>query len=520
MAKIYIFILPVLMVLTSCQSDHNTSTTSAAHQLGAVNLKVSGAPEALPDFEKGLLLLHSFEYEDARAAFQKAQEVDADFAMAYWGEAMTYNQPIWHRQQQAKARATMQRLGGTLDKQLSKAGTALEKDFIKSLDVLYGEGEKEDRDLAYADFMSSLYEKYPDNQEVAAFYALSLLGSVQAGRDVAVFEKGAGIAQSIIRENPEHPGALHYLIHSYDDPNHARLAIDAANRYAKVAPDATHALHMPSHIYVAMGMWEEVVNSNIASYEASIKRMKAKDLDNDARSYHAFHWLQYGYLQKGSVEEAEDILSQMVGYTQELPSVTARSYLVRMLGNFLVETGNWDHPLAATEVDLNDLNISHQAVGYFLKGYQAYRQEDEAGLAALIDTLADKRQQASMIMATGGAPMCSTSSAWGSANKVEVKQAEVMEIELKALLWRLRGDEKKAEKFMVRAVNTQHRIDYSYGPPEVVYPAYEFYADFLMEKKSYTEALKMYEMAQERGPGRTLAVNGELKAKEQLSSVQ
>ncbi len=509
-----VFWLLLLFVVVGCESG--SPAEAEPYQLGEVDLKVTGSPEALPYFEKGLLLLHSFEYEDARAAFQKAQETDEDFAMAYWGEAMTYNQPIWHRQQAEKGRSTMARLGKNLNQQLAKAGTGLEKDLVRSLHVLYGEGEKADRDQAYAEFMSELYEKYPGQQEVAAFYALSLLGSVQAGRDKAVFEKGAGIAQSIIRENPAHPGALHYLIHSYDDPGHARLALDAANSYAKVAPDAAHALHMPSHIYVAMGMWDEVVNSNIASYDASVQRMKAKELDNDARSYHAFHWLQYGYLQKRDFEKAEAILTEMAGYTSELPSVTARSYLVRMLGNFLVETGKWDHPLAATEVELDDLNISHQAVGYFLQGYQAYRQKDETLLAGIIDTLADKRQQATMIMAAGGAPMCSTSSAWGSANKVEVKQAEVMELELKALLWRLRGDEKKAEKYMVRAVNTQHKNDYSYGPPEIVYPAYEFYADYLMEQASYAKALKMYEMAQERGPGRTLAVNGAQKAKAAL----
>jgi tetratricopeptide (TPR) repeat protein len=520
MLRISIFLIPGLLVLAGCNSNSTGSETATTYQLGEIDLEVSGEPVALPYFEKGLLLLHSFEYEDARAEFQKAQEMDADFAMAYWGEAMTYNQPIWHRQQYTKGQAAMKRLGANQEEQLAKAETPLEKDFIRSLGVLYGDGEKEDRDQAYADFMNNLYEAYPDNQEVAAFYALSLLGSVQAGRDKAVFEKGAGVAQGIIRENPEHPGALHYLIHSYDDPGHAPLALNAANNYSRIAPDAAHALHMPSHIYVAMGMWDEVITSNIASYEASVSRMNAKGLGDDARSFHAFHWLQYGYLQKGEFEKAEKILEEMVGYTASLSSVTARSYLVRMLGNFLVETGNWDHPLAETQVDLSDLNISHQAVGHFLEGYQAYRKADKDELTSIIDTLADKRQQASMVMASGGAPMCNTSSSWSTANKVEVKQAEVMEYELKALLWRLKGDHKKAEKYMVRAVNTQYNVDYSYGPPEIVYPAYEFYASYLLEKEDYKKALKMYEMAQERGPGRTLAINGESMAKENLDPVQ
>ena len=146
--------------------------------------------------------------------------------------------------------------------------------------------------------MEQLSEKYPNNHEISAFYALSLLGSVPDGRDDAIYGKGAIIAKGIIEENPNHPGALHYLIHSYDDPAHAHLALNAANSYAKVAPEASHALHMPSHIYLAMGMWDEVISSNINSYQASINRMERKNLDNNARGYHAYHWLQYGYLQK------------------------------------------------------------------------------------------------------------------------------------------------------------------------------------------------------------------------------
>ncbi len=522
MLRISIF-LALVAILGSCKSEPKADQEVSVYQLGEANMKVSGSAEALPHFEKGLLLLHSFEYEDARAAFQKAQKADADFAMAYWGEAMTYNQPIWHRQQYEQGKAALEKLGPNSGERLQAAALELEKDLLRSVEILYGDGKKAERDKAYADYLSELYEKYPGHQEVAAFYALSLLGAVQEGRDKASFEKGAGIAKGILNENPDHPGALHYLIHSYDDPEHARLALSAANRYAEVAPDAAHALHMPSHIYVAMGMWDEVITSNIASYEASVNRMKAKGLGHDARSYHAFHWLLYGYLQREKFEEAERIMEDMIRYTQAQPSVTARSYLVRMLGNFLVETQDWDHPLAATQVDLRELNISHQAIAHFLDGMQAYRQQDEQRLGAVIDTLAEKRQQATIMMATVGSaevPMCSANIAWGKVNKTDIKKAETMELQLKSLLWQLRGDEKKTEKYIVRAVNTQDRLDYSYGPPEVVYPAFEFYADYLMERGAYAKALAMYKKALERGPGRRLPVNGELKAAEKLKPVQ
>ena len=164
-----------------------------------------------------------------------------------------------------------------------------------------------------------------------------------------------------MKENPRHPGALHYLIHSYDDPYHANLALNAADNYSKVAPDAAHALHMPSHIYVAMGMWREVVASNEASWQASVDRMIRKELDNDAQSYHALHWLQYGYLQQGRYEECQQIMTDMVKYVEEKPSQRARAYMIAMMGAFLVETEDWENEVAGIAVDKSDLNVSVRA---------------------------------------------------------------------------------------------------------------------------------------------------------------
>ncbi len=284
-----IIYIGIFILLFSCKK------TQAPNQdyLGVVDIAITGNEIAQPFFEKGLLLLHSFEYEDTRDEFQKAIELDKNMAMAYWGKAMTYNHGLWSQQNFEEATVTLNEL-----KKIENinALSELEQDFIKAVRVLYSANKaKKERDQDYADYMKKLYEKYPDNHEVAAFYALSLLGSVPDGRDEKIYGKGALIAQGIIEENSNHPGALHYLIHSYDDPQHANLALDAAYSYAKVAPDASHALHMPSHIFVAMGMWDEVVKSNENSYQASVNRMEGKKLDNDARGYHAFHWLEYGY---------------------------------------------------------------------------------------------------------------------------------------------------------------------------------------------------------------------------------
>ncbi len=503
---------PILLLLLLWSCSNAPATEDAPSRLGQVDFEVTGAPEALPHFEKGLLLLHSFEYEDARAAFLQAQEADAGFAMAYWGEAMTHNKGLWQRQNYEDGKAALDKLAPTAEARLAKAGTELERDFLQAVDILYGEGDKFERDKAYAQRMEELYAKYPANHEVAAFYALSLLSSVPVGRDEGVYEKGARIAEGILKENPSHPGALHYLIHSYDDPGHAHLAVQAADSYADVAPDAAHALHMPSHIYVAMGMWGEVVASNENSYAASVSRMKEKELDNDARSYHAFHWLLYGYLQQERLEDARRVMREMVQYTEETPSGGARSYLVRMKGNYLVETGDWEGEFADVETELEDLSISQQAVFAFLEGMKAYRNENSPKLKALIEEMGQKRVQAGMAVTSEGVPMCSAGSSFDKNNKADIDQAQAMEWELKALLAMLRNDDAQAERWLKEATEIQDGASYSYGPPEIVKPTYELYGEWLLEKNRPEEALEQFEKALQRGPKRRHALNGKMKA--------
>lgn len=507
MAKLSFCAILLSTLVLACGAPAEEAEQSAS-RLGEAHLPTSGNEAALPHFEKGLLLLHSFEYEDARAAFLEAQQADTSFAMAYWGEAMTRNHPIWRRQQYEQGQAALAKLGGTPEERLAKAPTQLERELLGGVELLFGPGEKEARDSLYAEYMAGLHEQYPEQQEIAAFYALALLGAVPAGRDEAIYERGAAIAQGILNENPRHPGALHYLIHSYDDPGHARLALSAANSYAKVAPDAAHALHMPSHIYVAMGMWDEVVSSNIASYEASVKRMERLDLDHDARSYHAFHWLLYGHLQRGERAEAERILQEMAGYTEALPSEQARSYWVRMKGNFLVETQDWEHPLSEISFSREGLNISHQAVDAFVEGMKAYRAGAGEELALIIAELSRDRQQAAMGMSTEAPPMCSAGGSYRKPNPIDVGQAEVMELQLRALQAQLSKQPAEVETYLQQAVERQDGLNYAYGPPEIIYPAYEHYADWLREQGRSEEALAQYERALERGPGRRLALAG------------
>tara|TARA_R110002111_G_scaffold1074_5_gene7726 strand:+ start:2292 stop:3866 length:1575 start_codon:yes stop_codon:yes gene_type:complete len=498
--------LSVIIMFFSCKKE-----ASKTEHLGVVNLTVSGNVEAITDFEKGLLLLHSFEYQDAREAFLKAQNTDPNMAMAYWGEAMTYNHSLWSEQNYEDGFAATEKMKRTEN---TNDLSALEKDLLKAVEVLYTpKTPKNDRDQNYMNFMQNLYNKYPDNHEVAAFYSLSLLGSVSEGRNDSIYGLGADIANKIIKDNAKHPGALHYLIHSYDDPNHAYLALEAANSYAKVAPDASHALHMPSHIYVALGMWDKVIASNIDSYQASLNRMESKELDNDARGYHAYHWLEYGYLQKGQIEAAEKMVFDMQKYSNETPSVRARVHLMFLKGTFLTETNLWDNPVADIKVDVSNLNIAVRSQNYFINGMLAYKNNNKAALDSIIVTMGNEIKKQALLVDNlkSGFTVCASASR-ETPDQTDISESIIMKKQLMALKSWMNKDLVEAEKWLKESVNLQNELSYSYGPPFIQKPTEELYAEFLIEQNRPQEAIELYESSLKKGTKRLSALKGIKKA--------
>jgi len=499
--------------LLACVDTTKTAVETTTAKLGDIAFDVSGNSVAEPAFEKGLLLLHSFEYEDARTAFLEAQTLDSTFAMAYWGEAMSYNHSLWQRQEKEKALAALNKLAPTAAERIELASTDLQKDFFQSLEILFGEGTKYERDLAYNQFLESLTQKYPDNNEISAFYAISLLAASRNGRDAELYDKSARIVQGIIKENPNHPGALHYLIHSYDDPVHAHLAKAAADSYAKVAPDAAHALHMPSHIYVALGRWDDVVTSNIASWNASVKRMERKELKDDARSYHAFNWLQYGFLQRGEFDKADKILRDMVRYKEAVPNKKARGYLLAMKGAQMVERDVWDDEWAALEVDVSDLNLTKKTGHAFLAGRVAYEQEDQEKLAEIIAEMTKRRKKAQNLVGDTGFAMCSAGGfASKPPNQLEIDMATVMEMELAAYLATLKGDMDDAKTWFEKGMALDEKLSYSFGPPNILKPVHEAYAEWLLDNNRAAEALAVFDKSLVRHPRRLRSLEGKKKA--------
>lgn len=456
--------------------------------LGRISFPTSGRPAAQTHFERGVLLLHNFEYRQAREQFRAAQQVDRSFAMAYWGEAMTYNEPIWFAQDADAARVVLKGLA-------VKAPTERERAYLDAVGVLYGDGTKEKRDRRYATAMRQLHERFPDDHEAAAFYALALLGTAHEGRDFRIYMRAAAIAEAVLQDHPDHPGALHYVIHAYDDPIHAPLALRAARRYAEVAPAAAHALHMPSHIFVALGMWDEAARSNEAAWLASQNRPSI-----DAGGYHALWWLQYAYLQQGRAADARRVLETVEKLAGASPPPLILFHQLQMRTMYSVETGQ---PYDAG-IDPAGLDIQAQATHFFVGGSDALnhgrRQDAEQALAALRGL-------------KGAAP--SRQGHDGHAHPVDEAAAAIMEHQLAALLLMADGESRAAIDLMKEATALEDSTPYEFGPPMPPKPAHELLGELLLSLGRPDLARVQFELALLRAPGRALSLLGLARAFEQ-----
>src|SRR5437588_9487468 len=280
-----------------------TAAAFAQPSYGEVAFTNSGPAAVQSDFLHGLAQLHNFEYDDAAEHFRKAQQIAPGFAMAYWGEAMTKNHALWHEEDVSAARATLNRLSRTPEARLAKALTEREKLYFQSIEVLFGDGTKEERDRRYESVLAELHRKFPEDVDAASFYALAILGTAEHGRDFATYMRAAAVLEEVFPQHPRHPGVVHYLIHSYDDSIHAPLGLRAARIYAKIAPEAGHAQHMTSHIFLALGMWDDEVKANETAIDV-VNRVRQKAGKPPAMCGHYNEWLEYGYLQQGRVADA------------------------------------------------------------------------------------------------------------------------------------------------------------------------------------------------------------------------
>ncbi len=295
--------------LIADEGHHHEEVT--AEQLGTVHFPVSCDASVQKPFEKGVALLHSFWYEEADKAFQEIAKDDPKCAMAYWGVAMSKWHQLWN-----KPDAPTIKLGLAAAKKAKslKPKTEREKAYIAAISAFYQNSKKLDhqaRATAYSNAMEKVYREYPDDHEAATFYALSLLAS-DPGEDptFANRKKAAAVLEKLFAIEPDHPGVAHYLIHSYDSPQMAQLGLPAAKAYAKIAPAAPHALHMPSHIFARVGDWQDDIDSNLASIAAT-RKTAAMHMGGEGHQFHAMDYLVYAYLQSGQEDKAKQVIEEV-----------------------------------------------------------------------------------------------------------------------------------------------------------------------------------------------------------------
>ncbi len=445
------------------------SRLAAQDDLGTIDFPTSGTAEAQENFIRGVLFLHSFEYESAARAFRRAQNADPDFAMAYWGEAMTHNHPIWMEQDRDAARAVLARLAPTADERRAKAPTGREKSYLDVIEILYGQGDKASRDTAYSQAMARFTSKYPDDHNAAAFYALSILGTSHGGRDFATYMRAAAVVEEVFDENPHHPGAVHYLIHSYDDPIHAPLGLRAATIYSKIAPAAAHAQHMTSHIFLALGMWDDVVAANeVASAQI------------DGRLGHYTSWLEYGYLQQGRYDEVLERVREAQRQATKSGTARLRRYFANLWAVYMMDTRRWNGVVARMPVDTTGVGSAAARVA-FVRGVVALESGDRSGVQNALRHLLGYAPES-----TGG----------------------ILHKELEALTALSDGRTGDALASVAEATARQDALPLEFGPPVVLKPSHELFGDILLELNRLAEAQREFERSLALTPKRALALLG------------
>jgi tetratricopeptide (TPR) repeat protein len=488
----------------------------AGSDLGKLDFPTSASGEAQAHFLRGVAALHSFWYDEAEAEFQAAQKAAPGFALAYWGEAMTHNHPIWGEEDAAAARAALQRLAPTPQERAAKAPTEREKAWLGAVEALYGEGEKPARDRAYSAAMAAIRERWPDDVEAGSFYALSLIGPAWASDGATFGEpkerlliRAAAILEELFAHNPQHPGVLHYLIHSYDDPVHAPLGLRAARLYAQVAPAAHHALHMPSHIFVQLGRWPDVTASNEAAWAASVAWTERRKLPVEKRDYHSLSWLAYAYLQQGRYAKARETLETARKAAQESPAPRIATAVDEIEARVWIETRGWTEaklPAAAAPAE-----TAPTADGAHCGG--AATHSDNSGARIFAAGLAAARRGDAAVVEEAVARLRALPK---GGRGYGGDTAGVMEKEISGLSLLAKGQTAEGLALLAQAADAEDAMMSPSGPPELLKPAQELYGEALLEAGKPEEAAKQFQRSLLRMPQRSASLLGAARAAAKL----
>jgi tetratricopeptide (TPR) repeat protein len=494
--KLFFVCCACLFLSTSLVAQEPAHHHDAPEALGTVNFPVSCAPAVQKTFTRGMALLYSFEYEQAQRAFENVAKDDPSCAMAYWGQGMSLYHQLWDQ----PSKASLTKGSELLDKASALKATPREKDYLQALAIFYkdsGTLNHRKRSIAYSQAMKGVMERNPQDREAAVLYALSLLASGDENDTELTNAKAAvAILTKLFDEQPDHPGIAHYIIHSCDNPKMANLALPAARKYAAIAPASAHAVHMPSHIFARLGLWQDDIQSNLRAVEIA-NSMAGMHLHGAHHKIHSMDFLQYAYLQVGADVSAKkqvdailamkesDVDADFVDYFQSAQAGFAMSYAI--------ERRQWKEAMALQP--RSDGEPYTKSAFYWGRAVAAGHLHDAA---AAQDAL---KHYDEMLAATrtGKKPYI--------AGQLEHERKIV-----RAWTSYATGKQDEAVKELMAVADEQDKI----GKRETQLPAREMLADMLLEAGEAQEALAQYEISLKTDPNRFNGLAGAAAAAEKL----
>lgn len=467
--------------------DHGVPET-----LGSVSFPVSCDPAAQPEFNRAVALLHSFAYASSEQAFRRVATKDPHCAMAFWGLAMVHFHPVWSPPLPPEAFAQAQ--CDALQAARLGAKSERERDFIRAAGVLFQASHDfspSQRTVAYERAMAHVAHAYPDDVEAQVFYALALLSNASPTDKTHAKQKQAiAILEPLFRVHPDHPGLAHYLIHACDSQELAKRGLTAARAYAKIAPSAPHALHMPSHIFTRLGLWDDSIQSNLAS------RQSAHAQGDRMGELHAMDYLVYAYLQKGEDEEAEHVVAEMKSMPALDMSESAIAYAATVMPiRVAVERGHWDAAVRA--VAPAGAPPSVVAIAIWSRGLGLARSGHSAEASAVVTQLRQIQKQLH-----------------DSGDDYGALQTAVLADEVMAWSSQAKGRTNEAERLLRAAADREDSIEKRPVTPGPVLPAREQLAEWLLQQGKPEAAREEYQAALAQSPGRRNALLGEARAEQ------
>lgn len=502
MKRSFCFLLSLLLAcaLVAAADDedknHHHHEDLTVSQVGTVHFPISCAVSVQKPFERGVALLHSFWYEEAEREFIDIAKDDPQCAMAHWGIGMSIWHQLWNNPD-AKVVARGLREAEQAEK-LQKGATPREKGYIAATAAFYTDSEKLDhkaRAKAYSEAMKKLYETYPGDHEAAAFYALSLLMTEPNDDETFANRKqAAAILEKLFATEPDHPGVAHYLIHTYDKPQLAQLGIPAARRYAQVAPASPHALHMPSHIFARVGLWQDDINSNLASIAAT-RKTAAMHMGGEGHQFHAMNFLFYAYMQSGREADARALMDEVKAMPQMHdmyglgfdPHLSVEAEFTAM---YPLEMRDWQAAAALTPMVVP--GTAEDSFGYWAKAIGAahLRQAEEVRRdVSAIETIHKKAEAEKKDYAEG--------------TEHDLKQARA---------WLAFAEGKTDDAIAILRPMADHEDALGEEPQGI--PTREMIADMLLEANHAQQALTEYQADLKLNPGRFDALYGAARAAE------